>query len=114
LLYSTRKRVVAVHKRWRRANHPALNNILPESTQHWRGSKFLHACANNVKPNMSEQRSRHGTLSGKQQRTNGSTSRASSAARQTRVIHQMNHKGKRQAIGNDMEMPVKAKNKNAT
>jgi hypothetical protein len=63
---------------------------------------------------MSEQRSRHGTLSGKQKRTNGSTSRASSAARQTIVIHQMNHNGKRHAIGGDIEIPVRAKNKSAT
>jgi hypothetical protein len=67
-----------------------------------------------VKPNMSEQRSRHGTVSGKQQRTNSSNGRASSKARQTRVISEMNHNGKRQAIGNDMEMPVRAKNKSAT
>jgi hypothetical protein len=63
---------------------------------------------------MSEQRLRHGTLSGKQQRTNGSNSRAGSAARQTRVVNQMNHNGKRQAIGTDMEMPVRAKSKSAT
>jgi hypothetical protein len=63
---------------------------------------------------MSEQRSRHGTLSGKQQRTNGSISRASSAARQTSVIRQMNHNGKRQAIGDNIELPHRAKNKSET
>jgi hypothetical protein len=63
---------------------------------------------------MSEQRSRQGTISGRQQRSYGSTSRAGSAAIQMSVIHQMNHNGKRKAIGDDIELPVGARNKSTT
>jgi hypothetical protein len=92
-----------------RENHPALNIILPESTQKWLGSKFLPACANSATtynpPCLNK---------GRVMVPNGSTSRASSAARQTSVIQQLNHNGKRQAMGNNIELPVKARNKSAT
>ena len=63
---------------------------------------------------MSEQRSRQGALSRKEHRTNGSANRAGIAALQTSDISQMNHNRKRQAIGNDIELRVRARNKSAT
>jgi hypothetical protein len=63
---------------------------------------------------MSEQRSRQGTLARKDQRTNGSTNRAGIAAHQTRDIRQMNQNRKRQAIDNNNELRVRARNKSMT
>jgi hypothetical protein len=63
---------------------------------------------------MSDQRLRHGTLSGKQKQSYRSTNRASIAALQTSDIRQMNHNGKQQAIGDDIELRVRARNKSAT